>query len=327
MSLENISCEEDFLPQGFDPELYLIANPDVKRAAVDPIAHYQIFGKKEGRPIAPAGMAQKGWSYKGIIDSEFESNFLWAADVCDMWLKEGLYSNKESLRILDFGCGSGTTALGMALRYGYEVVGVDISSIMDRLEKNAKIQLGLKELPKNLTLRQINPGADLKEFGRFDAIISWSVFEHVDINLFSGIINNFFEVLKPCGAVFIQIDPLYSSPFGSHLKMFIDEPWSHLHYEREKIRSIAFLKPQPDNFHLPLSNPQSFDQYRHYLLNEFDKLNRIKAEDLVRMFKEVGFRIIKEERNKMQLEPPSLLLKDFSYEDLITNEIRVMFSC
>ena len=326
MSLDNISYEGDLIPQGFDPELYLIANPDVKHAAVDPIAHYHIFGKKEGRPIAPAGMTQEGWSYKGITDSEFESNFLWAADVCDMWLK-GLSSNKEPLRILDFGCGSGTTALGMALRYGYDVVGVDISSNMHQLAKNAKTQLGLKELPKNLSLRQINPGADLKEFGRFDAIISWSVFEHVDTNLFSDIINNFFEILTPGGVVFIQIEPLYSSPFGSHLKMLIDEPWSHLLYGREKVRSIAFLKPQPDNFHLPLSNPQSFDQYRQYLLNEFDKLNRIKAEDLVRMFKEVGFRIVKEERSKMQLEPPALLLQNFSYEDLITNEIRVMFSC
>jgi hypothetical protein len=197
---------------------------------------------------------------------------------------------------------------------------------MHQLAQNAKTQLGLDGLPKNLSLQQIDPGSDLKKFGRIDAIVSWSVFEHVDTGLFSGIINNFSEVLTPGGVVFIQIEPLYCSLFGSHLRMFIDEPWAHLLYGGEKVRSIAFSKLQPENFHLPLGNSQSFDQARQLKLNEFDKLNRVKADDLLRMFNEGGFHIVKEERNKMQLEPPASLIEDFSYEDLVTNEIRVLFS-
>jgi hypothetical protein len=38
---------------GFDPALYLEANPDVAMAAVDPVLHYVEFGKAENRRIRP----------------------------------------------------------------------------------------------------------------------------------------------------------------------------------------------------------------------------------------------------------------------------------
>ena len=41
------------LPPGFDPALYLAANPDVKAAGVDPIVHYLHFGSREGRKLRP----------------------------------------------------------------------------------------------------------------------------------------------------------------------------------------------------------------------------------------------------------------------------------
>ncbi|WP_428249907.1 phytanoyl-CoA dioxygenase family protein [Ferrovibrio sp.] len=41
------------LPAGFDPALYLAANPDVAKAGADPIQHYLVFGSREGRPLRP----------------------------------------------------------------------------------------------------------------------------------------------------------------------------------------------------------------------------------------------------------------------------------
>ena len=41
------------LPAGFDPELYLQANPDVRGAGADPIQHYLTYGIHENRPLAP----------------------------------------------------------------------------------------------------------------------------------------------------------------------------------------------------------------------------------------------------------------------------------
>jgi hypothetical protein len=39
----------------FDEKLYLLANPDVKSAGVDPRRHYIDHGFQEGRPLAPSG--------------------------------------------------------------------------------------------------------------------------------------------------------------------------------------------------------------------------------------------------------------------------------
>jgi hypothetical protein len=36
---------------GFDPELYLVANPDVERMGVDPVWHYASHGRREGRVV------------------------------------------------------------------------------------------------------------------------------------------------------------------------------------------------------------------------------------------------------------------------------------
>ncbi len=41
------------LPDGFDPALYLLANPDVAEAGVDPARHYFNFGQREGRKLRP----------------------------------------------------------------------------------------------------------------------------------------------------------------------------------------------------------------------------------------------------------------------------------
>jgi hypothetical protein len=45
------------LPPGFDAQAYLVANPDVAAARVDPAQHYRDFGIREGRALAPEGFA------------------------------------------------------------------------------------------------------------------------------------------------------------------------------------------------------------------------------------------------------------------------------
>ena len=42
---------EPQLPKDFDPKAYLKANPDVKKAKVDPAQHWLTYGYKEGRPL------------------------------------------------------------------------------------------------------------------------------------------------------------------------------------------------------------------------------------------------------------------------------------
>lgn len=37
----------------FDPQLYLLANPDVAAAGVDPAQHYLLHGRREKRRLRP----------------------------------------------------------------------------------------------------------------------------------------------------------------------------------------------------------------------------------------------------------------------------------
>jgi SAM-dependent methyltransferase len=45
--------EETGLPDGFDSDCYLQANPDVAQAGMDPVVHYLKYGRFEGRKLKP----------------------------------------------------------------------------------------------------------------------------------------------------------------------------------------------------------------------------------------------------------------------------------
>jgi hypothetical protein len=51
--LEKTAFPADGVPTGFDDELYLQANPDVRAAGVDARTHYLDYGRKEGRRLRP----------------------------------------------------------------------------------------------------------------------------------------------------------------------------------------------------------------------------------------------------------------------------------
>jgi hypothetical protein len=51
--LEKADFPGDGVPAGFDGELYLRANPDVRAAGVDARTHYLEYGRKEGRRLRP----------------------------------------------------------------------------------------------------------------------------------------------------------------------------------------------------------------------------------------------------------------------------------
>ncbi|MCG6899774.1 MAG: class I SAM-dependent methyltransferase [Gammaproteobacteria bacterium] len=78
--------------------------------------------------------------------------------------------------ILDFGCGEGTTALGLALEYApSHVVGVDKMPAPERRLPIAGTEPGLSSLPENLESHRVKPGFLHNENDEFDVICSWSV--------------------------------------------------------------------------------------------------------------------------------------------------------
>ena len=65
-AVRQVGWKEGRIPSlAFDPGAYLAANPDVKAAGIDPLAHFLQFGAGEGRqPIAPTEyLAANGFDY------------------------------------------------------------------------------------------------------------------------------------------------------------------------------------------------------------------------------------------------------------------------
>ncbi|WP_419606439.1 hypothetical protein, partial [Thiolapillus sp.] len=79
----------------------------------------------------------------------------------------------------------------------------------------------------------------LAEHHAVDAVFSWSVFEHVPQSQIPVIFADLYNSLHKGGLFFLQIEPLYYSPWGSHLRRFIDVPWAHLLWPGEQLRTAV----------------------------------------------------------------------------------------
>jgi SAM-dependent methyltransferase len=225
-------------------------------------------------------------------------------------------------KILDFGCGDGATALGVASRSRAEVVGVDLTDAFRQLPELSKNNLGFDRSPAGLSFIQVEENRPLPvAAGIFDLSYSWSVFEH--LSNVKGVLAELHRVTAPNGLLFIQIEPLYHGPFGSHLQRLVDEPWAHLHDEEDFVRRAwAAVDHVPLDEHDVLYRTNTFEDVKRYLIGEYRKLNRITAYELIAWVQEAGFRIvtqklIKEER----LVPTERLLARYPIDLLLTNQL------
>ena len=266
------------------------------------------------------------WDPNRISTLWFDSHFNHAAERVIDWLTPAL-SEGPPEALLDFGCGGGITTLGVALRLPEtEIHGVDIREKFRQLPEMANDQLGLERLPDNLHLRQIVPLQPLAPDHELDAIFSWSVFEHVPQEQIPLIFSDLHAALKPEGLFFLQIEPLYYSPWGSHLRRFIDKPWAHLLWPAEKLRQAVLeyegdIPPQHQGHQYHARDMESFKKFH---LGEFESLNRITANNILKALREAGFRILKEQRLKMDISVPRELLETYDEEILLNNGLLVL---
>jgi ubiquinone/menaquinone biosynthesis C-methylase UbiE len=264
--------------------------------------------------------------YHFAMDAWFLSHYSEAADLVASSLRRLSRAGGRPFheqRVLDVGCGDGIMALGVCHAGAGSVTGVDVTDSFRTLPAQVSKSLGGKQLPDRLTFVQIALGQPLPfPDSAFDAAYSWSVFEHVaDV---SGLLAEVFRVLCPGGGFFLQIEPLFHSPYGAHLRRLADEPWGHL------IEEGAFLSRArdaadriADNEKDVLYQDNSFEDVKRYLLNEYASLNRITLAALTRAVEAAGFEII--DRWTSQVEgfaPPITLLDNYAEEDLRTNEVR-----
>ena len=263
------------------------------------------------------------WDAQRISDEWFRAHFEYAADVVHHWV--GGVLDVRSAKFLNFGCGDGITDLALALRHGATAIhGVDIRREYAKLPRIAREQLGLSRLPAALSFETIAPSAPLAgKRPLVDGIMSWSTFEHVQRDQLAPIFRDLHACLRPGGYFFVQIEPLFYSPFGSHLRRYDDVPWHHLLATEDELWKVIEAHQGPiDAMETDFGFADfGVDGYKKFVFNEYRALNRLTADELVDIATGVGFQVVRQERRSLDMEIPAALRGRYPDELLLNNEI------
>lgn len=267
----------------------------------------------------------EAWSESHIRDDWFRGHFSYAAPIIGDWFS-GVMDIKQA-RLMDFGCGDGITDLGVVLRFQPRaLVGVDITAAHEELPAAAERELGLKTLPDSLTFNRVTPGTPLAGSMEVDAVFSWSAFEHIERPFLDSIVADLYALLPQGGWFFLQIEPLYHSPFGSHLGRFLNKPWAHLLMDEASLWEAVLQT----NDELPAEekdisfHSQELIDYKRYIFGEYLKLNRLTADELVSVMQKGGFKVKRENRRQVDMPIPQELLDKYDEDVLRTNEVMLL---
>lgn len=143
-------------------------------------------------------------------------------------------------RVLDVGCGYGTTCIYMALHGAREVLGIDISERAIQFAQE-KLRSSYGELESKVAFQVM---LELERLGdrQFDVILSKDSFEHIADPA------SYFETLAhhlaDGGILAIGFGPFWRSPRGAHLDFMTRVPWVHLLFpERVILRERRRFRP------------------------------------------------------------------------------------
>ncbi len=268
------------------------------------------------------------WDAKQITDEWFRAHFDYASDVVNHWV--GGVLDLRTAKLLNFGCGDGITDLSLVLRHGATAIhGVDIRQEYAKLPRIAREQLGMSRIPAALTFETIQPGAPLAERRPLvDGIMSWSTFEHVQRDQLLPILKDLHACLRPGGFFFIQIEPLFYSPYGSHLRRYDDVPWHHLLTSEEALWKVIEDHDGPiDAAEVDFGFADfGVDGYKRFVFKEYQALNRLTADELVEITAAAGFHVVRQERRHVQMEIPAELRGRYPDDWLLNNEIFLLLS-
>ncbi|MDR2172714.1 MAG: class I SAM-dependent methyltransferase [Burkholderiales bacterium] len=223
-------------------------------------------------------------------------------------------------KILNAGCGDGTTDFGMALRLKpEEMVGIDPFRGYERLPEILK-QSGfpITRLPENLRFLPASVNEIPFPDDYFDVVMSWGLVEHI-VGGYLQSLKEMRRVLKPDGLLLI-CPGLFYSDIGNHLSEFRfarEEPWVHLKRSREWLRE-KILSSQPDYIDRCGDNA-SPEQYWQW----FTELNPITVPEFEKQLRELDFepwRVILRTHDHVEYTPE---LQKYSFVDLLAGELYV----
>jgi len=259
-------------------------------------------------------------------DPWFYSHYVYAANIVAARL--GNYLDLNHSHVFDFGCGDGIMALGVSRSVLGSVTGLDITQAFSSLSQKALQTLHLDQFPSSLQFKQIEAGKPLPfADNHFDGGYSWSVFEHVAT--IDAALAEVHRVLKPSAVFFLQIEPFYYSPFGSHLQRLIDEPWAHLLVDEDVyLQRVKEAKDTvPDEEKDIMYRENEFENVKKYLIGEYKTLNKLTVKQLLNSLLQAGFNILEMHTTQVKQFPiPAEVPETYSEYDLRTNEIQLVIS-
>ena len=226
-----------------------------------------------GPPIQTGGVGRK------TPEEWFDAHYWEAADHVLSFLAASELGI-GGLEVADIGSGDGIIDLGLAIRgEPARFVGYDISPTdPDHLAHIAKAA-GIDTLPANLrfvesTIDSI-PAADES----FDAVVTWSVFEHVSEPL--AMLKEIRRILRPTGYLMLQLWPFYYSDHGGHLWLSHGGGFPHL------------LTPD-DELVTSLKGKTGTDE-RRPADDEYLSLNRLTLNELGELMLSAGLKVVRAE--------------------------------
>ena len=141
--------------------------------------------------------------------------------------------------VLDFGCGWGGESAWLAERGAAHVDGCDISgAALADAER-----FGQRRSLSNLRFARSGPASLPYGDGRFDAVFSTNVFEHVMEP--EAMLREIRRVLRPGGSFLSTFGPLFYSPYGGHLSWVTQVPYAHILFGLKPIIQVRNLKRRP----------------------------------------------------------------------------------
>lgn len=223
-------------------------------------------------------------------------------------------------KILNVGCGDGTTDFGLALRLKpQEMVGIDPFRGFERLPDILKQSaFPITELPKNLRFLPASANEIPFPDDYFDVVMSWGLVEHI-VGGYEKSLHEMRRVLKPDGLLLI-CPGLFYSDIGNHLCEFRfarEEPYVHLKHSREWLRE-KILASQPDYLDRCGDNASS-EQYWQW----FTELNPITVPEFEKQLRALDFepwRVVIRTQDHVEYTPE---LQKYSFVDLLAGELYV----
>ncbi|HMJ36430.1 MAG TPA: class I SAM-dependent methyltransferase [Baekduia sp.] len=202
--------------------------------------------------------------------------------IVDFLAGDGL--SLEGKHVADIGCGDGIIDLGLyelarpASLTGFDLEETDTAALLADARRAGVAGEGL---PAGLRFRA-NAGTTLPaDDASFDALVSWSTFEHVAEPV--ALLREMRRVLKPDGLLFLQIWPLYYSQHGSHLWPWYPDGYAQLLHDDDEIaRHITEAEAEAGR-----------EADVAFIVDEFRHLNRITADGLQRAMLAAGLYITK----------------------------------